>query len=204
MISQCTGQVVHAAIVDDGRHFFELVAIDRAGVVEVEAQLIGADVRALLTGALAEHVLERAVQQVRRGVVAARSIPQHGVDFGLRQLVDTDDTVFDASVVDDVAGRVELGVVHDEQAAGRAYPADVAFLAAALRVERRRLEHQPRLAPAPSSGTVLPSALRASTLAWLCVSVQARNSVWGRSPNSESPARCSCAERSIERARSRS
>ena len=80
--------------------------LDGVRVVEVEAQLIGTDVRALLAGSFAKHVLQRAVEQMRRGVVAARSISQHDVDFGLRQLGDAHYAGFDVAVVDDVTGRV--------------------------------------------------------------------------------------------------
>ena len=53
------GQVVHAAIVDDIEHGLHLVGGHPARIVEVEAQLIRADIRALLTGALAKDVLPR-------------------------------------------------------------------------------------------------------------------------------------------------
>src|SRR5215467_4688231 len=57
----CHGQVFHAALVDDVRHSLDLLTIEWAWVVEVETQLFGTDVRALLARAGPEAVFERAM-----------------------------------------------------------------------------------------------------------------------------------------------
>ena len=68
------GQIVHAAIVDDVGHRLKLLGVQAARIVEVEAQLIGPDVRALLAGAFAQDVFERAMQQMGRRVVPPRPV----------------------------------------------------------------------------------------------------------------------------------
>ena len=49
---------------------------------EIEAQAIGRHERAGLLHVAAEHLAERRVQQVRRGVIPPRRVPHLGVDFG--------------------------------------------------------------------------------------------------------------------------
>ena len=128
------GQVVHAAIVDDVHHRLELRRVQTAGMVEVEAQLVRADVRALLAGGLAEHVLQRAMQQMGGRVMPTRAIAARDVNFGAGQLARTK-FALDMPEVDDVAGSVDARVVDDEHAAGRANGAGVADLAAAFGIE---------------------------------------------------------------------
>src|SRR6266508_1090756 len=84
------GQIIHAAVVDDVEHALELLRADWPRVVEVETQLVWADIRALLAGALAEDILQRAVEQVRRGVVAARLVAAQRIDFSARELANID------------------------------------------------------------------------------------------------------------------
>src|SRR5438445_5795064 len=137
-------QVVHAAIVDDAGHLSNLLAVNRARIVEVEAQLVGTDVRALLARALAEHVLQRAVQEVGRRVMSSRAIATRRIHLGTGEFADVDLALGDSAIVEDVVRAVEARVFDHEHAARGANPPRIADLAAALRVERRGLQDQTR------------------------------------------------------------
>ena len=58
------------------------LACDRLEVHEVEAQPIGRHQRARLLDVRAEHLAQRRVQKVGRGVVAPRRVADSRVDFG--------------------------------------------------------------------------------------------------------------------------
>ena len=107
------------------------------GVGEVEAQLVGADVRAGLADVVAEPLAQRRVQQVRRGVVAGRRVARRAVDL-------RDDALARAQLALDRAHDQRLVVagahdVDDLDVAVAVLAGDralVAHLAAALGVER--------------------------------------------------------------------
>jgi len=61
-------------------------AIECARVIEVEAELLGADLRTLLAGPFSEHVFQGAVQQVSGGVMAAGAVAADRIDVGVGQL----------------------------------------------------------------------------------------------------------------------
>ena len=104
-------------------------------MIEIEAQLIGPDVRALLAGALAQDVLQRAMQQVGGGMVSTRATAAMRVDLGAGQLADLERAATDVPVVHHVAAAVHLGVLDDEFAARGTDQTGVADLAAAHRIE---------------------------------------------------------------------
>jgi hypothetical protein len=136
-------QIIHAAIVDDAGYFQELFTIEGAAVVEIEAELIGTDVRALLTCRVAEDILQGAMEEVRRGVVPAGAVTAMYVDFGVRQVADVE-LALGMSVMDDMPRAVEAGVVDDEDAAGGANPAGITDLSATFGIKRRRFEDEER------------------------------------------------------------
>ena len=74
----------------------DLLVGDRLVVREVEAQPVGADVRAGLLDVIAEHPAQRPVQQVRAGVVAADRLAALDVDRRRRRLTGRDRAVDDA------------------------------------------------------------------------------------------------------------
>ncbi len=73
-------QVLEDALVHDLLDPGALLGAQRLGMAEVEAQLVGPHGRAGLADVVAEHLLERLVEQVRRGVVRGRreaDLPRH-------------------------------------------------------------------------------------------------------------------------------
>ena len=102
----------------------------------------GVDERAGLAGALADHVPQRAVEQVRARVVAHRVGAPLGVDLGADRLADAQPAAQGAAMDDEPAERLlgVLDVEEDAAAARLAEDAAVADLAAALGVERRPVE----------------------------------------------------------------
>ena len=173
--------------------------VERARVVEVEAQLIGADVRALLAGALAEHVLQRAVQQMGGGVMAARPIAPHGVSTSACASSPTRTTPPSTCPKWTMwPARVEVRVVDDEDAARRADPAGVADLAAALRDRTARLR-----APGARSSRVSRRERQDAALRSACRSRPGTRSAAGRRTRI-APVCVACAQRPPERARWRS
>ena len=70
-------------------------------MAEVEAQPIRSDQGSGLLYVGAEHLAQRPVQHVGRGVVPADSIPAHGVDRGLHLVAEMDRSVPNHALVHD-------------------------------------------------------------------------------------------------------
>ena len=120
----------------------QLVRRERAVEREVEAQVVRRHERPCLPGAVPDDVAQRAVQDVRAGVVAHRRRAPDRVDDRLDRLPDPEPAVERAAVDVQAADRL-LRVGHGEQLAAATRFADhalVADLAAALGIERRRVE----------------------------------------------------------------
>ena len=66
------GRVLQHEVVGDVLDPLDLLGRHRLGMGKIEAQPVGRDQRALLRDMIAEHLAQRLVQQVRRGVVGAR------------------------------------------------------------------------------------------------------------------------------------
>src|SRR5580704_1956385 len=114
----------------------------RREVREVEAQPIGRDQRAFLRDVVAEHVLERVVEQVRGRVVRADPLAARVVDVELDLVADAQRPGLDlADQHVHVAGRL-LGLVDADFRTGAEHDAGVADLAAGLAVERRLVERE--------------------------------------------------------------
>src|SRR5690606_4660226 len=135
-------EVAQDLLVDLALDLAPFLGRERLEVIEVEAQPVGRDERALLPHVRAEARAQRGVQQVRRRVIAPRGVAQRGVDDG----------------VDAVAGAKGRGRPHAVDACpagrharhggdGRDYvaltteDARVGHLAARLDVERRPVEN---------------------------------------------------------------
>ena len=109
----------------------------------VKPQVVGGDERPGLASPLPDYIAQRPVEQVGAGVVAHRVGPSLGVDDGLDRLADAQPAVERAALDDQAADRL-LRIGHGEQLAAATRFADralVADLPAALRVERRAVEH---------------------------------------------------------------
>ena len=136
------GDRLEHALVDDALDALALFGRQLLGVREVEAQLVGANGRARLLDVIAEHVAQRLVQQVRRGVVRLGREAVAPVDDCLHarsrrqertssELDDQDLVVTELEDVDDLQPR--RLTVHEKVA-------PVADLAATCGVERTLLE----------------------------------------------------------------
>ena len=68
--------------VGEALHLRELLGRDRLVVREVEAQPIGRDERTRLLHVRPEHLAQRPVQDVGRGVIAPYAVAPHAVDRG--------------------------------------------------------------------------------------------------------------------------
>ena len=126
--------------VDQPLDLGDLLGGDRLVVREVEAQPVGADVRAGLLDVLAEHPAQRPVQQVRAGVVAADGAATLDVDRRRGLLAGRDVALDDAREVAAQTGQGERGVEHLGPAGVGDDRAGVADLATRLGVERRAVE----------------------------------------------------------------
>ena len=114
-------------------------------MAEVEAEIIGLHQRALLRDVGAEHIAQRGVQQMCRGVVGADLGAARAVDLEISLVARCNLTALQAADMHVQAG-VLLRVVDDELAAiVELDDTLVAGLAAALAVERRAVEHERRL-----------------------------------------------------------
>ena len=124
-----------------------LVVRQRPIAVVVEAQVVGRHQRARLAGLLADGVAQRAVQQVRAGVVAHRPRAPLGVDLGSHRVAHGDACRADVPrwTISPGTGRCVSSTVKSDAAVGSAEHALVADLAAALGVERRLVEDDLRL-----------------------------------------------------------
>ena len=110
----------------------------------VEAQVVGRHQRARLAGLLAQRVAQRAVQQVRAGVVAHRAGAPVGIDLGGELLAEADRPCsVPRWTMSPPTGRcVSVDREERRHRCGVAQDAAVADLAAALRVEGRPVEHE--------------------------------------------------------------
>ena len=142
-----------AVLAHDAAHLAldgQLLVVGEAAVErEVEAQVVGRHERARLARPLPHHVAQRAMEQVRAGVVAHRVRPSFRVHLGAQDVADPDLPVEDAPVDREARGlgpRDALDVVDVEQRrpVGRPQDAGVRDLAAALRVERGPVQHDLR------------------------------------------------------------
>ena len=114
----------------------------RGGRRKVEAQPFGADPRAGLLRALAEHVAQRPMQQMGARVVPRGRPAPVLVDLGAHRVADAQ-RPFERPEVDDRVTDA-LGIGHGEASVRTDQLAAVADLAAALGVERRPIEHDRR------------------------------------------------------------
>ena len=153
------GMVGDDVLVDGPLDVGQLVRAERAGVAEVEPQLVGPHVGAGLRHVVAEPAAERGVQEVRRRVVGHRGPASLEVDVradalaGMQLAVlepgDDDLVVVDANdVLDGGAGRVGLD------------PAAVGDLAPALGVERRLAQLHEHRRRRPGRGSRPPGSSR--------------------------------------------
>ena len=133
------GEVLEDLLVDAALDLLALVRGERLRVREVEAELVGANGRARLADVVAEDVLERLVQEMRRGVVG------HGREAGV-PVDDSADTIAlgealalegqDLLVTEPIGGA-------ENRSRARLLVLEVALvgdLAAAFRIERRIVE----------------------------------------------------------------
>ena len=129
--------------VDLGLDLCELLGREGLVEVEVEAEQVGLDLRALLVRLRAQRLPQGVLQQVRGRVGAANGLPPRRIDRRLDRVL-----VFDpagakmADVQDEIVLDPRVG--HFEAALGPDDPARVAHLPAHLAVERRAIEHDHR------------------------------------------------------------
>ena len=71
----------------------ELLGCDRLEVREIEAQPVRRDERALLQHVGAEHLAQRRMQEVGRGVVERGRLAAHTIDLSLELIADADATL---------------------------------------------------------------------------------------------------------------
>ncbi len=159
-------------------------------MAEVEAQPVGRDQRTRLLHVRAEHLAQRPVQHVRRGVVAADAVASHRVDRGHppRRPREALPLAHDALVHDHRTRHSVLGVAHVEhRAAGdNADRAGIADLSTRLRVERCAIEHDLDRGALAGFVDAAVGVTSASTVAFVSCSWRPVNSV---APSSSSSSR---------------
>ena len=135
------GVVIQAhLLVDERLDLLQLLGADGLVVREVEAQPLRLDERAFLLHVRAEHFAQRRMQQMRRGVIQHDGRTPLRVDLRLHAIADGDAARCDLALV--AEGRAELLRIADcKSPRARRQLARVADLPAALRIERRALEH---------------------------------------------------------------
>ena len=110
-------------------------------MAEVEAQLVGPDLRALLRDMRAEHAAQRLVQQMGGGVVCAGGRATHDVDVEVHDVADLQRAAVELAEMDVHVAELLLGVVDRKLGSGlREHRARVADLATGLSVERRLVD----------------------------------------------------------------
>ena len=126
--------------VDDVFQLLQLLGLDRLEVAEVETQALTVDQRAFLLDVIAQHLTQRGVQQVGRGVVQRGGLAHAGLGFGLDAGADTQAALGHHTVVQEGAAGLG-GVAHVETHASTFQVAAVADLATGLSVERGLIQH---------------------------------------------------------------
>jgi hypothetical protein len=121
----------------DGRH---LLCRHRLGVGEVEAQPVGRDQRALLGDVIAQHLAQRSMDQMGRGMIGAHRAAPGMIDLELERHARLDNACLDtAEMHPQIAGAL-LGVGDEKRTPSPVMVAGVADLAAGFGVERRLVE----------------------------------------------------------------
>ena len=134
------GQVFANARADEPLHIAQLLGAGSLRLGVIEAQMIRRDQRAGLAHVVAQHLTQRGVQQMGRGVVARRVVAAAALHNGLHAIADGDLARADrADMRDDVAVGAGIGDL-DLRGVGADQPG-VADLPAALWVERSRAQH---------------------------------------------------------------
>jgi hypothetical protein len=110
-------------------------------MAEVEAQPIRRDERPRLLYVRTEHLAQRPVQHMGRGVIAADAVAADAVDRGRDGVAFGDAPLPQDRVVHDHAGSPVARIGHLEFARRGNDRAGIADLAAGLGVERRAVEH---------------------------------------------------------------
>ena len=118
-----------------------LIGCDLAIVGEVEAQSLGRYQRASLRRMLAQHVAQRAVQQVRCRVVARNVAPPLGINTRLQRLVQRHYALLHNAKMNDHAWHRPLSIFDPHATGGADQPAGIANLTATLGVEWRTIQH---------------------------------------------------------------
>ena len=111
------------------------------GVREVEAQAVGRDHRALLGDVSAEHLAQRLVQEMGRGVVGARRRAAAVIDDQLGEITSFERTLLDRADVDHEIAELLLRFGDAERGAARSDQAMVSDLAAGLAIKGRLVEN---------------------------------------------------------------
>ena len=137
-----------------------LLGRDRAGEIEIETEPVGRHEAALLVRLLAKDVLEGAMEQMGRAVVAHDRLAALGVDLRTDLAAHPQRTLDEATVVGDQARHRALGIGDLESPLVVADQPRIADLAARLRVERRRRQDERRLARAVDRAHARPPACR--------------------------------------------
>jgi hypothetical protein len=124
-------------VIDDALDASDFFRRDRLRMGEVEAGLVGIDLRTLLLHVRAEHFAQRLVHQVRRRMVAHRAGARRGIDFRRDAAADFQCSGAHHAVVAEDAGLDLLRVFHGEDAVAGTQFADIADLAAGFGIEGR-------------------------------------------------------------------
>src|SRR5882672_12961725 len=106
---------------------------------EVKTQPIGSHERALLLNVRAEHLAQRCVQQVCRGVVKRGGTAPLAVYMSTERIAGADLALLHAADMR-MRGAALLGVMHDKAHACGRELAGVTHLSTRLRIERRAIE----------------------------------------------------------------
>ena len=139
------GDAAQDRIVDESIDREQLLGRDGLKVREVEAQTVGLNQRTGLMHVVAEHRLERGVEQMRRGVAAAdghAALHINGCRHGVAEL---ETAVDDLTCVHELAALVLLDVRDLKHGLAAADDARIADLAAHFGIERSLVEHDDAL-----------------------------------------------------------
>ena len=135
------GQIGHDDVVADALDLEDLLVRHGLEMREVEAQPVRCDERTGLLDMLAEHLGERALQDMRRRVVAGDECATALVDGGVHDVILVDAAARHYTVVDGQALLRALRVIDDDGAKLARDGAGISHLATHLAIERRLVEH---------------------------------------------------------------
>jgi hypothetical protein len=143
--------------IDASLDLVQLFRGQRARMRKVETQAIGCNERASLGGMFAEHITQRAVEQVRCRMVAHNGGATPTIDVRVDRIVQHHAATLDHAIMNNHAGHGSLHIFDPDTTARTDQDAGITDLTTAFSIERRAVERDLHLLTGAGFGDLIAS-----------------------------------------------